>query len=572
MKNTFVNNTSRILVLLTGMAITACTDDFAELNTNPKSLPDVEPQQMLYTAITNYAQSGHYWINWACKTRWMQYGVSIWGYGPTGYTYFVNDIGGRLYDEYQNMGALVTNMEYLSSLRAYPDAYKHMNAAARIILIAKAIQVSDLYGSLVYSNGWKARKGMADEASLLPAFQTQEELSSVWDNELKACIAALQTSADGQVSIAGYDRAYNGNAGKWVKAGNAIRLRLASRLLKRSPDFAKQIAEEVLASNNAANVMSGTDDSFIFWFDVLYTNLHPGDWHSSRDMLVASRALINYMNCNDDPRRRIYFRMNNLTDENVAAWNAAQTDNENQIPQTWTRYEGASASRSDWNTAADRVYTARSIGEGSAAIDMRAANYPQARLWKGDDVDGNGGNWAPVMTYSDFCFLAAEFVLDQQVQSSITAQQWYENGVKASLRQWSDIGRYCDLYDYSALTEDELTDFMQKTDIAWNQTKGLEQIRAQAWVDNFKNVDEAWAQWKRTGYPNATATNIVKFDVCYPVAGGDVGVIPRRVKYSYPDEGVHNYANLKKRLDDMAADAQFGEISSEWGRLWWDKE
>jgi hypothetical protein len=44
------------------------------------------------------------------------------------------------------------------------------------------------------------------------------------------------------------------------------------------------------------------------------------------------------------------------------------------------------------------------------------------------------------------------------------------------------------------------------------------------------------------------------------------------VKFSYPNEGVHNYANLKKRLDDMSADPQFGAIDNEWGRVWWDAE
>jgi hypothetical protein len=85
-------------------------------------------------------------------------------------------------------------------------------------------------------------------------------------------------------------------------------------------------------------------------------------------------------------------------------------------------------------------------------------------------------------------------------------------------------------------------------------------------------VDESWAQWKRTGYPNTTSGNIIKFEVVYPTPTAPEGVIPRRVKFSSPNEGVHNYANLKKRLDDMAADPEFGPIDNEWGRLWWDKQ
>lgn len=49
-------------------------------------------------------------------------------------------------------------------------------------------------------------------------------------------------------------------------------------------------------------------------------------------------------------------------------------------------------------------------------------------------------------------------------------------------------------------------------------------------------------------------------------------VPPRRVKFTYPNEGVHNYENLKSRLDVMAEDPKFGDIQNEYGRLWWDKE
>jgi hypothetical protein len=570
---------NKICLLMAGLMLllqTSCTDDFAELNTNPKSLPQVAPEQLLYTAITDWANSGHCWINWASKTRWMQYGVSIWGYGPTGYTYFGNDIGNRLYEEYIRMGGYVTNMEYLSSISEKPDSYKDLNAAARILLIAKSIQVSDLFGSLAYTEGWQARNGKADEASLLPKFDTQEELVAIWDQQLKECIATLKAQNSGQVSLLGQDRAYNGDTKKWVKAGNAVRLRLASRLLNRQPEVAKSIAAEVLAPGNSEYVMGATDDSFIFWFDVLYTNIHGGDWHSSRDMLIASRAFMNYLKNTNDPRKRMFFVINNLTPENIAAYNL-QTP-ANPIPTTFTRWEGATASRIHWtaggtapnNWPADAAYTNKTLGTGSDAVNVRAANTPQSRLWKGNDNSGGGGNWAPVVTYSDFCFLASEFVLTQGIASGKSAQQWYEDGVRASLKQWNELGKYCDILNYEAMTQTEIDAFLAHPDIAWDNSKALEQIRAQAWVEHFRDVDESWAQWKRTSYPNKDA-NIIKFEVPYPEFENVPGIVPRRVKFVYPNEGVQNYENLKKRLDDMVADSQFGIVDSEWGRVWWDK-
>ena len=45
-------------------------------------------------------------------------------------------------------------------------------------------------------------------------------------------------------------------------------------------------------------------------------------------------------------------------------------------------------------------------------IDMRPMNRPQTRLWKGAQDEGTAGGWVPLVTYADFCFMAAEFTLE----------------------------------------------------------------------------------------------------------------------------------------------------------------
>ncbi|MDR0893106.1 MAG: SusD/RagB family nutrient-binding outer membrane lipoprotein [Mediterranea sp.] len=572
--------TTAALVASLSLTLTtsSCTEGFDEMNTNPKSLPTVNPEQLFYTAEIQYLTAAHCWNTiYAAKFRWMQYGANIWGYGSTGYSYFSNAIGSSIYNEYITMGSYVTSMEYEASLTADPDRYKILNTMARILLIAKGIQASDMYGSLAYSDAWKARNGQTDDASLKPAFDTQETLANTWDEQLKECINTLQTVGNGQVEVKGNDRAYNGDKAKWVKAANAIRLRLASRLLKIKPEAAKAIANEVLAPGNAANIFSSNDDSFILWFDKLYTNIHGGDWHSVRDMEIASYALMDYLNRNEDPRRRMYYVINNLTPENVAAFNADPDVIANPqiaIPDSYGRWVGSTIIYDKWNLVDNRSrfsYYLDTDKDGNGDVDMRPANTPQARLWKGNDNSGSGGNWAPVMTYPDFCFLAAEFVLKHGIGSNKTAQEWYETGVRASLDQWNAIGKFCDILNYEAMTEVEIANFLAKPDIKWsdNTDKALEQIYAQMYIEQFKNVDEAYAQWKRTGYPN-TQSAIVTFE--QPVIAGTPRIVPRRVKYSYPNDGVYNYDNLKARLDEMVKDPKFGEPDDEYGRVWWDAE
>lgn len=612
-----------ILVAFSSLVASNCTDEFDKLNSNPRTIPLVEPEQLFYRTLTEWYQSGHAWeSNYISKIQWMQYGTPAayftgeadmqvrWTYGRSG-------IGNSVYSEYNNMGGYVTTMQYLAEKSATPEKYTDLIQMGRILLIAKAIQTSDLWGSLAYSDAWLSRKGMVDDASMEPVFQTQEELVVIWDRELKECIQKLQAAlnATDKVSLRGIDRAYNGDSQKWIKAANGIRLRLASRIWNKQPQAAIAIATEVLAPGNAANVFSSKDDSFIFWYDVLYTNVHGGDWHSVEDLNRASATFMDYLNKYEDPRRPIYYRINNLTPENRAEFNRQIKATGNNpwflLPENLGRWEGAVISfdrRQAWPSAPsdmpvrgdfpddasflaarnayydnwdyddrwatvttfDRRYSggiAFTFPGATSTTDMRPANIPQTRLWRGNWNSGSGGNWAPVMTFSDFSYLAAEFVLRANVPSSRTAQQWYETGLRASLDQWNAIGSHCRVENYAAMTTTAIDKFLEMPGIKWDESNALEQIYAQTYVDHYKNVDESWAFWKRTGYPN-TESEIITLETI--MVSGIERTVPRRVKFTYPTEGTHNYKNLMKRLEDMEKDPNFGKIDNEWGRVWWD--
>lgn len=594
-----------VLIAFAGLSAMGCTGDFAEMNTNPKSIPMVAPEDIFYTAQREAHTSGEYWNSSATKGRWMRYGISNYFFHNNQSFEFMGD---GTYGSYNSLGGVVTNIEYLADNHENAESYANLKAMTRILLISDGIHTSDVWGSLAYSGAWKARAGKDDEESLSPKFQTQEELSAVWDAELKECIETLKNSAE-QMNPGSLDRAYGGDTAGWIKAANGIRLRLASRLLKRQPEVAKAIATEVLASGNAANVMSSPDDSFILWFENLFTTNaenNPGDWHSPKDLLLATATLIDFLEENGDPRLRMFFHKNNLTPQNIKTFNdwcknTPEGRNyskydpdlamDKQSPAFYTiyipdgtpglktdrvfdLYEGATSDpslRSSNPASTGRSLPASASPTGSA-ISMRPVNEPQVALFDGSENGNTGGNWFPTMTHADFCFLAAEFVLTEGISSSKSAQAWYEEGVKSSLDQWNALGEYCKIYDYTPMTDEEASAFMSKPDIAWaaDAELQLEQIRIQAWVDNFKNYDEAWAQWKRTGMPG-TETSIVTFEHVYH---NHVELrIPRRAKFNTPDVGSQNEANLRERLDVMRQNPEFGdELGNEFGRHWWDKQ
>ena len=256
------------------------------------------------------------------------------------------------------------------------------------------------------------------------------------------------------------------------------------------------------------------------------------------------------------------FRINNLTPENVAEWNAANPTN--QIPAEFSRWEGGTANTDAG--AADTRYTRRTLDPSGRAIDLQPVNRPQVRIFAGHFDGGSGGTWFPNVTYPDFCFMAAEFTL-LGVTSSKTAEQWYTEGVGGSIDLWNKVGGFCKIHNYEPITASEKADFMNQPKIKWDASIGLEQIYAQSYIEHFKNSNEGWALWKRTGHPTYDS-DIIALEEVY--VGQVKQQMPRRLRFSYPMPGTANYENYKKRLDDMAADPNFGSLSSEHGRIWWD--
>ena len=550
-----------LVASLFSLTHSSCTDEFVEVNSNSSTVYKVDPVSLIYNVQTNTRSSSWEWYYdyYTAQMRWMQYGCRVIGNTPTVYTIWNPNIGAQRYSNcWINTGSYARHIEYYvqSNMPEEAASYSNLIEAAKVTLIYQGIITSDFHGSLAYTEGWNARSG-GDITD--PKFESQQELYTIWDAELKNAISKFKTNTN-QKSMVGYDMAYNGDINGWIKAANALRLRIALRLMKRDIAKAKQIATEVLAT--PSDLPAKNEDGFIFWLEGKYSE--NGDYYSINDLIRASKGMMNYLNKYNDPRKRMFFRINNLTPENVAEYNTGLAADK-QIPTTWGRWEGGTANTD--GGAADRKYERNVLDPSGRAISMQAVNLPQTRIFAGSYDKGSGGTWFPNVTYPDFCFMAAEFVLNG-VSSNKSAEEWYTSGVRGSLDLWNKVGDFCKVHDYVPMTETEITTFMNQEDIKWNPAKGLEQIYCQSYIEHFKNSNEGWALWKRTGYP--TTSSIVALEDVY--VGGVKQNMPRRSRFTIPLEGTPNYQNMKARIEDMAKDADFGDMSSEYGRIWWDKK
>jgi hypothetical protein len=168
-------------------------------------------------------------------------------------------------------------------------------------------------------------------------------------------------------------------------------------------------------------------------------------------------------------------------------------------------------------------------------------NYSQMNIW------AVASPAAPdfYVTYAQTLLLLAEAADRGWVSGS--AQTYYEDAIRADMEIYK-------LYPGTTpITDSEITTYLAEPDVAFNTTDALELINTQYWVINIRNGTEAFANFRRSGYP-VLAPNLYNNNL----NGGFV----RRL--SYPDR--EGSANAKNYAAGAAAIGGDNFLS----RVFWD--
>ena len=103
--------------------------------------------------------------------------------------------------------------------------------------------------------------------------------------------------------------------------------------------------------------------------------------------------------------------------------------------------------------------------------------------------------------------------------------------------------------------------------VKYDPAKGVELIAVQSYINFFKNPNEAWALYKRTGYPNNTS--VLPMERIFSDAIEQF--VPRRAPIRVAPPTDLNYQNNQAAVAQMAQDPDFGAGPSDvTGRIWWD--
>ncbi|HSN09559.1 MAG TPA: SusD/RagB family nutrient-binding outer membrane lipoprotein, partial [Hanamia sp.] len=185
-------------------------------------------------------------------------------------------------------------------------------------------------------------------------------------------------------------------------------------------------------------------------------------------------------------------------------------------------------------------------GTGGDANPIGGYSRPTSAMYLGLNTPGF------ILTYAETEFLLAEAAVDGW-NVGPTASVHYANGLSAALQTYGTLNGTTPI---SAATADTYA-ATNPLDIS-STANSLQQINTQIWITTgtLFNFDEAWINWRRSGYPDLTPVNYT--------GNFTNATIPRRQLYP-SSEATNNGANYKAAVSALTGGDQWTS------RVWWDK-
>ena len=488
----------------------ACDQGFQELNTDPTSATQLNPG-VQFTDVQLRAAEDRY-ESWRgnliyCETMIQHLSSTITAWAGDRYT--LNYAYDAAFWDAMYPNAVKQIQDVINTVKDNPDQV-NMYAEARIMRVFIFHRITDLYGDIPYS---EAGKGYIT-GNVKPKYDSQESIYKDMIKELNESISALDAS---KKTFGKQDIIYGGDVTKWKKFANSLKLRLGMRLTKVDPALAQKTVEEaansgVMTSNDdiayirQANGPAGIDK---YGVGQVFNDFGIGG-HGFRmsdnfvDLLVDRDNNFN----NIDPRAKIF---------------AAVYDDQG-------------------NLVSDDPHDFKGFPNGLTSEEIgQLDTYSYAQPNRDYMVRYDSPNL--FLTYAEVEFNLAE-AAQRGWNVSGTAQSHYEAGIRAAMKQMT-------LYGAPEISDSAINDYISKAPAA-----DMQQINVQKYIALFLNGYEAYANWRRTGYPNLTPVD-------YP-GNRTNGTIPRRLVYPLSEQS-SNSANYEDALNRQGPD----EFTT---RMWWDKK
>lgn len=441
-----MNKITKILAFCATLSVLGgCTENFEKYNTDPYAIKNADPSvvmpQMIETLM--FVQQN--------SSQMIDQMVGSLG----GYFALSNRWGGQNFDTFNasdGWNAIpyedTFRMIYTNyfEIEKYTGASGHYYAMANLLRAAAMIRVADCYGPIPYSQ--------VVDGQMYVAYDKLEDVYSriISDlNDAATVLAAYAEAYPDSKPLAAHDNVYEGDYAKWAKLANSLIMRVAMRSGNKEAFKAAYESRFGYIKTNADNATVSCGSQ---------TNpykLASDAWGDLR----SNSSIVDYMNGYDDPRRPAYF-----------------------TKSTAGRYLGMRSGKAEFEKGNVGGYSMCAFGDTD-------------RL--------------PIFVAAESEFLVAEAVLKGWVSGNV--QEFYEAGIKLSLEQWG-VGGYStyvagtkapESYTYDPVANFPAYNRNTMVSVVWldgaTDEEKLEKIITQKWIANYPMGIEAWAEFRRTGYP-----------------------------------------------------------------------
>ncbi|MDD2436869.1 MAG: SusD/RagB family nutrient-binding outer membrane lipoprotein [Massilibacteroides sp.] len=456
-----------------------CTSSFDEINTDPDAYTSVPYTNVLANVLRRTADQfgGDLDIGqWAGYVSAIQYLNDYNNYIPTNNTY-----GNRWYQSYWGYVQL---QDILDRTEESVDANKNIRNVCILMQNYLMFMAVDCFGDIPYS---EAFKGSPEAGSVLQTpYDKQSEIYPKILENLKTVADSWSTGL-GSDELGKGDFLFNGDAAKWQKFCNSIRLRIAMRISGVYPE-SKSIIEEIFNNSDKYPYITETKDNAYFWwqgsgeyYERYYQNFR------SRDDDGMADIFIDHLKMMEDPRIAIYAK-------------PAKSDGE---------------------------YRGFENGSKTAPLSLSAISRIGVKFR--EDPAG----FSPFYRACESYFMMSEAALNGW-NVPMSAQEAYENGVRLSMAD-NDI-------------DDADTEAYLSGKGKWDDTYA--RLYFEEWVALFKQNIEAWSLYRRTGYPTYIHTSKAADGTSpkYPGARSVYNGIHNDVPFRFPypnNQYLYNEDNVK---------------------------
>jgi len=447
-----------------------------------------------------------------------------WG-GPNNLNYFLKDgwVASSYTESYSTVVPLWQDLKGKTETQ-FPEVF----ALAQILKISAWHKATDMFGPIPYK---EAGKGL-----ITVPYDSQEEVYKAMFKELSDAIEVLTKYADNGNSklLPNADAVYAGDVHKWVVYANSLMLRLAMRVYYADAALSKKYALQ--AVNHSYGVMKTKDDE---------AKMERGaslEFKNNLDVLInqynecrMGSSMLAYLGGYQDPRLPKYFNTSTVSQAVTVG--------------TYGKYSGVPTGHDVSSNDAFRDSSRPAITSTTPTYWMRA---------------------------SEVYFLLAEAALHGFAVGG-TAESLYEKGIEMSFEEngiaSSEVADYMSsglkpsAYSFHLTNPGVNVDVPAVTEAttAWSGTdeEKLEKIMIQKWIALYPNGQEAWSEYRRTGYPklHSVVTNYSNGEI-----DSEVGI--RRMRFptnkSTSAEDIANLESARKLLR--------GGLDKAGTRLWWDNK